>query len=30
MQREGWMRFTRRFVVFYLLLAVVNEVVWRG
>lgn len=30
MQREGWMKFTRRFVVFYLLLAVVNEVVWRG
>lgn len=30
MQREGWIRFTRRFVAFYLLLAVVNEVVWRG
>ena len=30
MQREGWMRFTRRFVVFYLCLAVLNEVVWRG
>lgn len=30
MQREGWMRFTRRFVVFYLVLAVVNEIVWRG
>ena len=30
MQAEGWMRFTRRFVVFYLLLAVVNEVGWRG
>ena len=29
MQREGWMKFTRRFVVFYLFLAVVNEVVWR-
>ena len=30
MQREGWMKFTRRFVVFYLFLAVLNEVVWRG
>jgi intracellular septation protein len=30
MQREGWMKFTRRFVVFYLVLAVVNEIVWRG
>ena len=30
MQREGWMKFTRRFVVFYLLLAILNEVVWRG
>lgn len=30
MQEEGWMKFTRRFVGFYLLLAVVNEVVWRG
>ncbi len=29
MQPEGWMKFTRRFVVFYLLLAVANEVVWR-
>jgi len=29
MQREGWMKFTRRFVVFYLFLAVLNEVVWR-
>lgn len=29
MQPEGWMKFTKRFVVFYLVLAVVNEVVWR-
>jgi intracellular septation protein len=30
MQAEGWLRFTRRFVVFYLFLAVLNEIVWRG
>lgn len=30
MAREGWMTFTRRFVVFYLCLAVLNEIVWRG
>jgi intracellular septation protein len=30
MQAEGWMKFTWRFVVFYLGLAVLNEVVWRG
>jgi intracellular septation protein len=30
MKDAGWMIFTRRFVVFYVLLAVVNEVVWRG
>lgn len=30
MQEEGWMKFTRRFVGFYLILAVLNEVVWRG
>lgn len=30
MQDAGWLKFTRRFVVFYLILAVVNEVVWRG
>lgn len=30
MQEEGWMKFTRRFVGFYLVLAVLNEVVWRG
>ena len=30
MRDEGWMKFTLRFVVFYLALAVVNEVVWRG
>lgn len=30
MSEEGWMKFTVRFVVFYLILAVANEVVWRG
>lgn len=30
MKDAGWMIFTRRFVVFYVLLAVLNEVVWRG
>jgi intracellular septation protein len=30
MRDEGWMKFTVRFVVFYLLLAVLNEVVWRS
>lgn len=30
MQAEGWLKFTRRFVVFYIFLAVLNEVVWRG
>lgn len=30
MDREGWMRLTRRFVGFYLFLAVANEIVWRG
>lgn len=30
MQHEGWIKFTRRFTVFYLLLAALNEVVWRG
>jgi intracellular septation protein len=30
MQDEGWMKFTKRFVVFYVLLAVVNEFVWRS
>jgi intracellular septation protein len=30
MEREGWMKLTRRFIVFYVILAVVNEVVWRG
>jgi intracellular septation protein len=29
MRDEGWMKFTGRFVAFYLLLAVLNEVVWR-
>ena len=30
MRHEGWIKFTWRFVVFYLLLAVLNEIVWRG
>jgi intracellular septation protein len=30
MRDEGWMVFTRRFIVFYACLAVLNEVVWRG
>jgi len=30
MQDAGWLKFTRRFVVFYLFLAVMNEIVWRG
>jgi intracellular septation protein len=30
MRDDGWLRFTRRFVVFYLLLAVLNEIVWRA
>ena len=30
MRDEGWMKFTVRFIVFYLLLAVANEVVWRS
>lgn len=29
MRGEGWMKFTTRFVGFYLFLAVLNEVVWR-
>lgn len=29
MREEGWMKFTVRFVVFYIALAVLNEVVWR-
>jgi intracellular septation protein len=29
MQRPGWMKFTRRIVVFYLVLALANEIVWR-
>ena len=29
MREAGWMKFTVRFVVFYLALAVLNEVVWR-
>jgi intracellular septation protein len=30
MREEGWIKFTTRFVVFYLLLAVLNEIVWRS
>ena len=30
MQAEGWLKFTQRFVVFYLGLAILNEIVWRG
>lgn len=30
MQAEGWLKFTRRFVAFYVALAVLNEIVWRG
>jgi intracellular septation protein len=30
MQHEGWIKFTVRFVVFYLCLAVLNEIVWRA
>ena len=29
MSDEGWLKFTWRFVVFYLALAVLNEIVWR-
>jgi intracellular septation protein len=29
MSDAGWMKFTHRFVVFYLCLAVLNEIVWR-
>lgn len=29
LQQEGWMKFTVRFVIFYLFLAVLNEIVWR-
>lgn len=30
MQDEGWMKFTFRFALFFVVLAIVNEVVWRG
>lgn len=30
MQREGWMKFTFRFALFFAALAVVNEIVWRS
>ncbi len=29
MRDEGWMKFTVRFVVFYIILAITNELVWR-
>jgi intracellular septation protein len=29
MQDEGWLKFTQRFIVFYVFLAILNEVVWR-
>jgi len=29
MRDEGWMKFTVRFVVFYVCLAILNEIVWR-
>ena len=29
MRREGWMKFTQRIVGFYLVLALLNEIVWR-
>lgn len=29
MRREGWMTFTRRFALWFLALAVLNEIVWR-
>lgn len=29
MQDEGWLKFTQRFVMFYVALAVLNEIVWR-
>ncbi|MFQ5623730.1 MAG: septation protein A [Paracoccaceae bacterium] len=30
MDRTGWMIFTRRFIVFFVALAVANELIWRG
>lgn len=30
MRHEGWMIFTKRITIFFLLLAVANEVIWRG
>ncbi|HLS59348.1 MAG TPA: septation protein A [Paracoccaceae bacterium] len=30
MARAGWMAFTRRIVVFWIVLAIVNEIVWRN
>ena len=30
MKREGWMKFTLRFAVFFAVLAVANEIVWRS
>lgn len=30
LQPEGWMIFTKRFALFFVALAIVNEIVWRG
>ncbi len=30
LKQEGWMIFTKRFAMFFLALAVLNEVIWRG
>jgi intracellular septation protein len=30
MEREGWVTFTRRIVVFWIILAIANEIVWRN
>jgi intracellular septation protein len=30
MEKEGWVTFTRRLIVFWIILAIVNEFVWRG
>jgi intracellular septation protein len=30
MEREGWVTFTRRIIAFWIVLAITNEIVWRG
>lgn len=30
MEHEGWMKFTTRFALFFVMMAVTNEIVWRG